>query len=161
MLAAADSSRLGTVVRTYQRAAAASWFGVLFRRLAKIGSSLAIMKLCCRVTRACEGCPCSMAPQAAVPRYATGGGERRSGGTALGVHGALGGDHRVIRGLGVQARRLLAVRGHLGVGDALLSGIKQNSIGWCVAAVGALLKRAGHNPSCSLAAHSCEAGASG
>lgn len=41
--------------------------------------------------------------------------------------------------------------------DAIFSGIKQDSVAWCAAAVGAMLQRAGHKPSVSLAARSCEA----
>ncbi|MGN7127802.1 hypothetical protein [Methylorubrum thiocyanatum] len=41
--------------------------------------------------------------------------------------------------------------------DAIFSGIKQDSVAWCAAAVGAMLKRAGHKPSVSLAARFCEA----
>ena len=41
--------------------------------------------------------------------------------------------------------------------DAGFSGIKQDSVAWCAAAVGAMLKRAGHKPSGSLAARSYEA----
>ncbi len=41
--------------------------------------------------------------------------------------------------------------------DAIFSGIKQDSVAWCAAAIGAMLKRAGHKPSVSLAARSCEA----
>lgn len=40
--------------------------------------------------------------------------------------------------------------------DAGFSGIKQDSVAWCAAAVGAMLKRAGHAPSGSLAARSYE-----
>ncbi|KQP67595.1 NlpC/P60 family protein [Methylobacterium sp. Leaf112] len=41
--------------------------------------------------------------------------------------------------------------------DAGFAGIKQDSVAWCAAAVGAMLKRAGHKPSGSLAARSYEA----
>ncbi|MFF8799535.1 MULTISPECIES: TIGR02594 family protein [unclassified Methylobacterium] len=40
--------------------------------------------------------------------------------------------------------------------DAGFSGITQDSVVWCAAAVGAMLKRAGHKPSGSLAARSYE-----
>lgn len=40
--------------------------------------------------------------------------------------------------------------------DAGFAGIKQDSVAWCAAAVGAMLKRAGHKPSGSLAARSYE-----
>lgn len=40
--------------------------------------------------------------------------------------------------------------------DAGFAGIKQDSVAWCSAAVGAMLKRAGHKPSGSLAARSYE-----
>lgn len=40
--------------------------------------------------------------------------------------------------------------------DAGFSGIKQDSVAWCAAAVGAILKRAGHKSSGSLAARSYE-----
>lgn len=40
--------------------------------------------------------------------------------------------------------------------DAGFSGIKQDSVAWCAAAVGAMLARAGHKPSGSLAARSYE-----
>jgi uncharacterized protein (TIGR02594 family) len=40
--------------------------------------------------------------------------------------------------------------------DAGFSGIKQDSVAWCAAAVGAMLKRAGHAPSGSLAARRYE-----
>ena len=41
--------------------------------------------------------------------------------------------------------------------DAGFSGMKQDSVTWCAAAVGAMLKRAGHKPSGNLAAWSYEA----
>lgn len=41
--------------------------------------------------------------------------------------------------------------------DAGFPGIKQDSVAWCAAAVGAMLKRSGHPPSGSLAARSYEA----
>jgi uncharacterized protein (TIGR02594 family) len=41
--------------------------------------------------------------------------------------------------------------------DAGFPGIKQDSVAWCAAAVGAMLARAGHKPSGSLAARSYEA----
>lgn len=41
--------------------------------------------------------------------------------------------------------------------DAGFAGIKQDSVAWCAAAVGAMLKRAGFKPSGSLAARSYEA----
>ncbi|ACB82979.1 conserved hypothetical protein [Methylorubrum populi BJ001] len=41
--------------------------------------------------------------------------------------------------------------------DAIFSSIKQDSVAWCAAAIGVMLKRAGHKPSVSLAARSCEA----
>ncbi|WHQ70364.1 TIGR02594 family protein [Methylorubrum extorquens] len=40
--------------------------------------------------------------------------------------------------------------------DADFSGIKQDSVAWCAAAFGAMLKQAGHKPSGSLAARSYE-----
>lgn len=40
--------------------------------------------------------------------------------------------------------------------DAGFAGIRQDSVAWCAAAVGAMLKRAGHKPSGSLAARSYE-----
>jgi len=40
--------------------------------------------------------------------------------------------------------------------DAGFAGVKQDSVAWCAAAVGAMLKRAGHKPSGSLAARSYE-----